>query len=288
MDYKHWCKFLEPETLIKWETEIIIGERIGTINRDFNNLKSFGYDFISHIILLHLILYFLISFNRKINVYFLLILFFYAVLIKATSLFYIFIFLGIFIFLYIRRTKIHFENNEKKFNITLISLIIIFFCNSIINSGCITYFIDFTCSKKFFNWAINLDQINNFSEHVELTAKGFYHQNAVDRMANPNDYLYLSSFFTVEPSNYTSDFRDLTSYTKELFTSFIYNESSGFYETLFRGIKIVLKKRSSLTNTEEDSLDKYIPSYRGYEKYKFAAIIRVVEEDDTLIAGEIT
>ena len=44
MDYKHWCKFLEPETLIKWETEIIIGERIGTINRDFNN---FG-DFINH------------------------------------------------------------------------------------------------------------------------------------------------------------------------------------------------------------------------------------------------
>lgn len=35
MDYKHWCKFLEPETLIKWETEIIIGERISNIN-DFN------------------------------------------------------------------------------------------------------------------------------------------------------------------------------------------------------------------------------------------------------------
>lgn len=108
------------------------------------------------------------------------------------------------------------------------------------------------------------------------------------RSANPDDYLYLSSFFTVEPSNYTSDFRDPTSYTKELFTSFIYNESSGFYETLFRGIKIVLKKRSSLTNTEEDSLDKYIPSYRGYEKYKFAAIIRVIEEDDTLIQEPVS
>ena len=41
MDYKHWCKFLEPEILIKWETEIIIGERIGTINRDFNNMNLF-------------------------------------------------------------------------------------------------------------------------------------------------------------------------------------------------------------------------------------------------------
>jgi hypothetical protein len=41
MDYKHWCKFLEPETLIKWETEIIVGERVGTINRDFDNFSEF-------------------------------------------------------------------------------------------------------------------------------------------------------------------------------------------------------------------------------------------------------
>jgi hypothetical protein len=108
------------------------------------------------------------------------------------------------------------------------------------------------------------------------------------RSADPNDYLYLSSFFTVEPSDYASNFRDLTSYTKELFTPFVYNESSGFYETLFRGIKVVLKKRSSLTNTEANSLDKYIPSYRGYEKYKFAAVIRVVEEDDTLIQEPVS
>ena len=108
------------------------------------------------------------------------------------------------------------------------------------------------------------------------------------RSADPSDYLYLSSFFTVEPSDYSSEFRDLTSYTKELFTPFVYNESSGFYETLFRGIKIVLKKRSSLTDTEANSLDKYIPSYRGYEKYKFAAVIRVVEEDDTLIQEPVS
>ena len=43
MDYKHWCKFLEPETLIKWETEIIIGNRISTISDDrhFNNFGDF-------------------------------------------------------------------------------------------------------------------------------------------------------------------------------------------------------------------------------------------------------
>ena len=155
----------------------------------FNKLKSFGYDFISHIILLYFLLYFFISIKKKINVYFLLILILYSILIKATSLFYIFIFLGILAFLYIRRKKIYFEKNEKKFSIILISLILIFFCNSIINSGCISYFIDFTCNKKIFSWSINTDQINNFSKHVELTAKGYYHQNTGDRIINPSDYI---------------------------------------------------------------------------------------------------
>lgn len=41
MDYKHWCKFLEPETLIKWETEIIVGNRLGYINGDFSNFGEF-------------------------------------------------------------------------------------------------------------------------------------------------------------------------------------------------------------------------------------------------------
>jgi len=108
------------------------------------------------------------------------------------------------------------------------------------------------------------------------------------RSADPSDALYFSSFFTIEPSDYSSEFSDPTSYTKELFTPFVYNESSGFYETLFRGIKVVLKKRSSLTGTEANSLDKYIPAYRGYEKYKFAAIIRVVEKDDTLIQEPVS
>lgn len=155
----------------------------------FNTLKSFGYDFISHIILLQLLLYFLISFNKKINVYFLLILFIYAVLIKATSLFYIFIFLAIIFFLYTKRTEIYFNQNEKQFNAILISLILIFFFNSIVNSGCITYFIDSTCGKKILSWSVDSDQIYNFSKHVELTAKGYYHQKALDKIINPSDYL---------------------------------------------------------------------------------------------------
>ncbi len=123
------------------------------------------------------------------------------------------------------------------------------------------------------------DQNSYLPENVDLTKA---------RSADPADALYLSSFFTVEPSDYSPGFVDPTSYTKELFTPFVYNESSGFYETLFRGIKVVLKKRSTLTDTEADSLDKFVQSYRGYEKYKFAAVVRVIEEDDSVIQEPVS
>lgn len=46
MDYKYWCKFLSPEDLIKWETEIIIGNRLYSLGREdnlteFNNFDDF-------------------------------------------------------------------------------------------------------------------------------------------------------------------------------------------------------------------------------------------------------
>lgn len=120
----------------------------------------------------------------------------------------------------------------------------------------------------------------------------------ISSMQNQNSYLsgkidlssavdtsgdYLASYFTVEPSDYDPEFRDDSTYTKELFTTFTYNKSSGFYETLFRGAKVILKKRSNLSNSLETSLDKYIPKYRNYEDYKFAAILRPVAEDDSSI-----
>ncbi len=101
------------------------------------------------------------------------------------------------------------------------------------------------------------------------------------RSADPADELYLSSYFTVEPSDYPAEFRDDRFYTKELFTALNYNPASRYYETIFRGIKVVFKKRSQLTTGESNPLDKYIPDYRGYEDYKFSAILRAVPEDTT-------
>jgi hypothetical protein len=103
------------------------------------------------------------------------------------------------------------------------------------------------------------------------------------RSVLPEDNLYLSSYFTVEPADYDAEYRDDNNYTKELFTNFEFDQASGYYETIFRGCKIVLKKRSDVDPQGLDESDKYVRSYRGYEDYKFSALLRAVEQDDITI-----
>jgi hypothetical protein len=107
------------------------------------------------------------------------------------------------------------------------------------------------------------------------------------RSADPEDALYLSSYFTVEPSDYTEEFSDTSFYTKELFTPLVYSEASGYYETIFRGCKIVLKKRSDTDFDGSVESDRYVKNFRGYEDYKFSAILRAVREDDTVIQAPV-
>jgi len=107
------------------------------------------------------------------------------------------------------------------------------------------------------------------------------------KSSDPDDALYLASYFTPEPSDYTSEFRDTAYYTKELFTPLVYSEASGYYETIFRGCKIVLKKRSDTFFDGSVESDRYIKYYRGYEDYKFSAILRAIPEDTTIIQSPV-
>jgi hypothetical protein len=106
------------------------------------------------------------------------------------------------------------------------------------------------------------------------------------RNADPNS-LYLSSYFTVEPSDYDLDFRDLKNYTKELFTPLVYNKATQYYETLFRGIKIAFKKRSDISNNDPEDKNRYVPGYKGFEDYKFSAILRAIPEDSSIIQAPV-
>jgi hypothetical protein len=108
------------------------------------------------------------------------------------------------------------------------------------------------------------------------------------RSANPSDSLYLSSYFTVESSDYSSEFSDPKSDTKEFFTPMDFNPANGFYETLFRGMKVILKRRSDLSAEQASSLDKFVPFFRGFEDYKFAALLRPITEDSSTIQSPVS
>jgi hypothetical protein len=107
------------------------------------------------------------------------------------------------------------------------------------------------------------------------------------RDANPSSSLYTYSFLTVEPTDYPAPYADPSNVTKEFFTPFFYNSATGFYDTVFRGVKISLKRKSNIPNPTSD-LDKYILNYRGFEGYNFSSILRVIPEDSSTIQAPVT
>jgi hypothetical protein len=122
------------------------------------------------------------------------------------------------------------------------------------------------------------EQKNYLPEKVDLS---------LIRNANPSNSLYFDSFFTVEPNDYPNPYKNPANQTKEFFTPFVYNASTGFYDTIFRGVKISLKRRSTVPNPQTD-LDKYILNYRGFENYNFSAILRVISEDSSTIQTPVS
>ena len=48
-----------------------------------------------------------------------------------------------------------------------------------------------------------------------------------------------------------------------------------------------MKRRSTIPNPQSD-LDKYVLNYRGFENYKFAAILRVEPEDSTTVQAPVS
>lgn len=107
------------------------------------------------------------------------------------------------------------------------------------------------------------------------------------RDANPASSLYSYSFFTVEPLDYPAPYADPTNTTKEFFTPFFHNPTTGFYETVFRGVKISLKRKSNIPNPTSD-LDKYVLNYRGFQGYNFSSILRVIPEDSSTIQSPVS
>ena len=159
------------------------------------------------------------------------------------------------------------------------------------------------------NFSPSLDKIDIDPEY--MTQEWFLLESPpidypLDEMKNQNNYLprkldiekiknsdplysdYFLKNFTVSPEDYDEKNSDLSDYTKEFFTNFKYNKITGYYETLFRGIKIILKKRSNLSKSESQNADQYVSGYSGYENYKFSAILRLEKEKEETINPPLT
>jgi hypothetical protein len=104
--------------------------------------------------------------------------------------------------------------------------------------------------------------------------------------ANPSNANYFNSYFTVDPIDYPSPYNTNVNEVKEFFTPFKYNSVTGFYDTIFRGIKISLKRRSTLPDPKND-LEKFVPNFRGFQDYKFSSILRVIPEDSSIIQSPV-
>ncbi len=111
----------------------------------------------------------------------------------------------------------------------------------------------------------------------------------IDRIKNasPSDPNYFIDRFTVNPADYPPPYSNSATSIKEFFTPFYYNSFTGFYETVFRGVKISLERRSTLPNPQTDS-EKFVRGFRGFDGYNFSSILRVVPEDNTKIQAPVT
>jgi hypothetical protein len=156
----------------------------------YARISSFGYDFLATLLMVStLFINYLNHKNRNDNnlILFNIIIFIYALSIKLTSIF----FLPIIIFFILIDIKKFFK--YKKIEVVLfLSLVTFYFLEIFLKTGCLAYYIPESCiNKNIIPWAIDKNKIINFSQHVELWAKGYYHQ---DIYSDKNEYLNIKNW----------------------------------------------------------------------------------------------
>lgn len=105
--------------------------------------------------------------------------------------------------------------------------------------------------------------------------------------ADPSDANYFSRMFTVSPEDYPGNYSNNSGSTREFFSILRFNLSNGFYETVFRGIRYTIRRRSNIPGIDITDSRSFIPNYRGFEDYKFSVLLRVEKEDSSLIQSPV-
>ncbi|WP_415308678.1 hypothetical protein ABXT47_00780 [Candidatus Pelagibacter sp. Uisw_099_02] len=199
------CLFLISEILYKKKFNFINLFLLIFLLTKFTRISEYGYDYISGFILLSIVLIYFYSNNKyiKINLSLICIFFLYAVSIKATSLFFFPVFLIIFL-----HSSTKYNGNFKEFFLInknsiffFLVLFLLIIIDNFFKSGCFFYYLKFTClDDKIIPWAINSEKILDFSQVVELWAKGYFHQTTITN--NPELFLKFSSWFPIWYKNY--------------------------------------------------------------------------------------
>jgi len=158
----------------------------------FSRFSEFGYDYVSNFILIYLIILFTLSKIEKFEFQYIsqisIILFLYASSIKLSSI----LFLPIIIYIIYEEIKNKKIYNFYKIHFFSAIFLFLFILENFLRSGCLFYFLEFTCfNQDFISWKIDYQRVVDHSLHVKLWAKGFYHQ---DLILNVDEYLKFSNW----------------------------------------------------------------------------------------------
>lgn len=154
----------------------------------FKRFSEFGYDYIGQFILIYIFIEFIYKnitkdiFNNKIQG---IIFFLYSVLIKVSNIY----FLPIILFFFDLKIKsIRKIILNKKILLFSILFFFIFTSNSFMKTGCLNYFIKYSCFEKKLIWALDYQVIENTKNLSINWARGFYHQD--EKKLNEENYNY--------------------------------------------------------------------------------------------------
>lgn len=142
----------------------------------YTRFSEYGYDFLPFLLLVSIYFYYsdCLKNKNKINYNILFLFFVYAISIRSIAIFFI------PLLIYIIFSNKDFRIKFDIYFYILILLSISYLTNNFIKSGCIVFFITETCANnKLIPWSVDINKINNFSQHVQLWAKSFYTQKEI-------------------------------------------------------------------------------------------------------------
>ena len=100
---------------------------------------------------------------------------------------------------------------------------------------------------------------------------------------DPGKLDYFLNYFTVDGKDFYENLGKFGSSDgnpiSEKYTTFEYNTSTGFSETLFRGIKVNVKSRTA-SSIQTSTRGEFINNDKTYDGYKFSCIIKPIDDPD--------